>query len=243
MGIGWLYFQEMAVISEPWVTAGTPARVAIDRLPPLLALEPQLQQAHDGVFALRVKETPQLQALAQKGIEIDAKHDAYVKLMYSALSVLGDGTDHGAELLSLRDTLFPEKLQHMRKSYRAEVGHAAMIAKQIDEGTLARLRAVQLHDRTLFDLYTGWQETAAQLGVLEEERAHLSQGNPSPAKEIAAARRQWIRVVKAFLSCAGVMNLDADTDNLLFAPLRAAEQVAANRMRGKATPAPAPASP
>ena len=81
---------------------------------------------------------------------------------------------------------------------------------------------------------------AKQLGGLEDERAHLSQATPSAAKEIAMARNRWIRVVKAFLACAEVANLDAETDNLLFAPLRAAEQVADNRMRSKATPAPAP---
>ena len=240
MAIGWLYFQEMAVISGPWVTEGTPARMAIEKAPPLAALEPQLQQVHGAIVELRAKETPQLQALSQQETQVDAKHDAYVKLIFNALTVLADGAANGQELLNLRDTLFPEKLKHMRKSYRGEVGHAVLVAKQMDEAMLARLKAVQLHDKTLFDMYTGWQGTAAQLGKLEEDRAHLSQAMPSTAKEIATARRNWIHVVKAFLACADVANLDAETDNLIFAPLRAAEQVAANRMRSKAVPVPAP---
>jgi hypothetical protein len=241
MALGWLYFPEMAVISGPWVMEGTPAHVAIQKVPPLAALEPQLQQVHGAIVAVRAKDTPQLQALSQEETETDAKHDAYVKLMYNALTVLADGAVNGHELLDLRDTLFPEKLNHMRKSYRGEVGHAVVVAKKMDEPLLARLRAVQLHDKTLFDMYMEWQDTSAKLGKLEEDRAHLSQVMPSAAKEIATARRNWIRVVKAFLACADVANLDAETDNLLFAPLRAAEQVAANRMRNKAAPAPAPA--
>jgi hypothetical protein len=215
--------------------------VAIEKAPALVALETQLQQAHSDIVDLRGKDTPQLQALSQQETAVDAKHDAYVKLIYTALTVLADGSANGHELVDLRDTLFPEKLKHMRKSYRGEVGHAVLVAKQMDEAMLARLKAVQLHDQTLFDMYTGWQGTAGQLGKLEDERAHLSQAMPTAAKEIATARRRWIRVVKAFLACADVANLDAETDNLLFAPLRAAEQVAANRMRSKAAPAPAPA--
>ncbi len=196
MGIGWLLFQEMIPVSDPWVTEGTPARVAIEKVPPLAALKPQLQQAHGAIVELRSKDTPQLQALSQQETQVDAKHDALVKLIFNALTVLSDGAANGPELLILRDTLFPEKLKHMRKSYRGEVGHAVLVAKQMDEAMLARLKAVQLNDKTLFDMYTGWQETAAQLGKLEDERAHLSQAMPSAAKESprpAANGSAWSR--------------------------------------------------
>ena len=129
MAIGWLYFQEMAVISGPWVTEGDPAGVAIEKAPALVALEPQLHQAHSDIVDLRGKDTPQLQALSQQETAVDAKHDAYVKLIYTALTVLADGSANGHELLDLRDTLFPQKLKHMRKSYRGEVGHAVLVAK------------------------------------------------------------------------------------------------------------------
>lgn len=243
MALGWLSFQEMAVISGPWVSQGSAVRAAIEKAVALAALLPPLQQAHSTIVELRGKDTPQLQALSQREAEVDAKHDAYVRLMYNALTVLADGADNGHELLDLRDKLFPEKLKHMHKSYRGEVGHAVLVAQQMDDAMLARLKAVQLHDKTLFDMYTGWQGTATELGSLEDERAHLSQTVPSAGKEITLARRNWIRVVKAFLACADIAGLDADTDNLLFAPLRAAEQVAANRMRGKPSPSPTPAPP
>jgi hypothetical protein len=245
MAAGWLSFQEMAVISGPWVTEGTAARVAIEKIPALAALEPQLQQIHGTIVDLRAKETPQLQALSQQEHDVDAKHDALVKLIVNALTVVADGSVNKRELLDLRDRLFPERLKHIRRGYRSEVGHAVMVAKQTDEPMVARLRAVQINDKSLFDIYQAWQATATQLGQLEEERAHLSQATPSAAKEIAMARRKWIRVVKAFQACADVVNLDAETDNLIFAPLRAAEQNAANRMRAKATtePAPTPAPP
>jgi hypothetical protein len=168
MAEGSLSFQEMAVISGAWVTEGTPARVAIEKIPALAALEPQLQQTHSTIVDLRAKETPQLQALSQQEHEIDAKHDAYVKLIYNALTVLADGTVNKHELLDLRDSLFPERLRHTRKSYRSEVGHAVLVAKQMDDALVARLKAVQLHDRTLFDIYQAWQATAAQLGQLED---------------------------------------------------------------------------
>jgi hypothetical protein len=224
------------------VTPETPARTAIEKYQPLTALLPQVQEAHGSMVVLHSKESPQLHALSQQELQIDAKHDAYVKLIYNALTVLAPGAANRDELLSLRDMLFPEKLQHMKRSYRGEVGHAVLVAKQMDAATQARLKAVQLNDKTLFDLYAGWQGTTKQLGDLEDQRAHLSQATPSAAKEIVTARNRWIRVVKAFLACAEVANLDAESDNLIFAPLRAAEQVADNRMRSKTAPAPAPAS-
>jgi hypothetical protein len=62
----------------------------------------------------------EVQALSQQDSQIDANHDAY------ALTVLAPGAANGNELLSLRDMLFPEKRQHMKKSYRGEVGHAVL---------------------------------------------------------------------------------------------------------------------
>ena len=83
---------------------------------------------------------------------------------------------------------------------------------------------------------------AKRLGDLEDERAGLSPPT-STATEVNAAHYTWVRVVNALLANAELAGVDADTDRLLFAPLRAAEQTAESRGHSKPAPAPAPANP
>ena len=78
---------------------------------------------------------------------------------------------------------------------------------------------------------------SGHLGALEDERARLSPA-PSSSGEINEARLAWVRIMNAMVANAELAKLDADTDRLLFAPLRAAEQIADARGRGKSAPAP-----
>jgi hypothetical protein len=241
MALSWLYTEVMVVISEPWVKDGEAAKAAIDRIPHLAVLSPQLQKAHAALFEVKAKESPNLRDLSQRENKADARHDAYVKGMYCTLTTLAPISSAPQELLDLRDKLYPQGLEHIKMSYRAEVGHAAFIAAQMDEAWQARLKAVTLHKATLFDLYNEWQAAAQLLGQLEDERARVSGANPTVAGEVSAARNRWIRMAKALMANAKIAEVDAATDTLLFSALRLAERAAENRVRGHAEPAPAPA--
>jgi hypothetical protein len=91
------------------VTAGNVARTAIEKVPLLAALLPQLQTAHSAIFAVRAQaEDPKVQRLSQQEAEVDAKHDALVRGIYGSLSMLAQVSANADELLRLRDLLFPE---------------------------------------------------------------------------------------------------------------------------------------
>jgi hypothetical protein len=235
--------EEMNPVSAPMVTEGNPARAAIEKVPVLAALYPQLQSAHTGILALRtVVEDPKVRELSAREAELDADHDDRVRGIYNSLTALAQVSSTGAELIRLRNMLFPDGLERTQRTYRGEAGHAAAVASRLDADTRARLRAVNLHDKNLLDLVNGWLGVAKQLGDLEEQRAQLMP-TPSAQADINTARLAWIRVMNALVANAELAGLDADTDRLLFAALRAAEKTADARGRSKAHPAPAPVNP
>ena len=244
MALRWLTLEEMTEIWAGWLATGSAGRTAIEKVPLLAALLPKLDGGFAKILALRSSEDPRLRGLAEKAAALDAKHDGYVRGIYGALTALAPLSGAADELLGLRDKLFPEGLAHTQKSYRGEAGHAALVASQVGDITKERLKAVTLHKTNLLELYNQWQTVARQLGDLEKERAGLAQGSPSPARETYAARLTWLRLTKTFLSNAEVAGLDAETDNLLFSALHAAEQAAESRIRdGRPQPAPAPTPP
>ena len=237
--------EEMIQLSTPWVTAGNVARTAIEKVPLLAALLPQLQSAHSAIFAVRAQaEDPKVQRLSQQEAEVDAKHDALVRGIYGSLSMLAQVSANADELLRLRDLLFPEGAAHTQKTYRGEAGHAALVASRLDASAQARLKAVSLQEKNLLDLVNEWLGVAKQLGDLEEERARLSPPSSSTAAEINNARLGWVRVVNALVANADLVGLDGDTDRLLFSALRAAERTADGRGKKSpdAPPAPSPAA-
>ena len=77
--------EEMIQLSTPWVTAGNVARTAIEKVPLLAALLPQLQRAHPAIFAVPAQaEDPKVQRLSQQEAEVDAKHEALARGIYGS---------------------------------------------------------------------------------------------------------------------------------------------------------------
>lgn len=233
MALNRLTVEEMNQISEPLVAPGRPARAAIEQIPTLAALLPQLQTAHAGVFAMRAPdEDPKAREMSGRLAALDIEHDTRVRGIHNALTGVAQVSGAGPELLALRDLLYPQGLSHTQVTFRGEAGHAAAIAMRMDSAMEARLKAVNLHDRNLLDLVKEWQAVAKQMGQLEDERGRLMPGSP-PAAEITKARLTWVRVMNAFLVNAELAEIDEATDCLLFGPLRAAEKAAASRGKGK----------
>jgi hypothetical protein len=242
MALKWLTIEEMNQVSAPWVAKGNPAKAAIESIPVLAALLPPLEAAHAGIFALRAQaEDPKVRVLSERQSVLDAQHDDLVRGIYHALTGLALVSGAGTELLALREQLFPEGLGHTQMTYRGEAGHGAMVAARLDAKLQARLKAVNLHDKNLLDLTQAWLGVTEQIGQLEDERARLSPP-PTPSADITAARLAWIRIVNALQANAELAGIDAATDHLLFAPLRAAEKTADARGRRAAVPAAATAT-
>jgi hypothetical protein len=205
------------------------------------ALLPNLEAGHGDLVQLLAKEPPKLRAISQKESEVDAKHDALVKGIVGTLTMLAPLSDDREELLALRDKLFPEGPLHTKQSYRGEAGHAAVIAKQLDDTLKARLKSIVVHKQTMLDLVLAWTDTGSELMRLEDEKARLSETSPSLGFEMQTARSSWLRLAKALMANAKLAKIDDATEQILFSTLRTAERAAANRAhKSPAAPVPTP---
>jgi len=235
--------QEMIQLSAPWVTPNDPASAALAKVPLLAALLPQLEAAHRAIFEVQAQnEDPKAKSLSLAEAELDASHDDLVRGIHGALSALSELSPSADDLLRMRDLLLPDGLDHTRKTYRGEAGHAAIVASRLDDGLRARMKSVTLHDKNLLELVDAWLDGARKLGTLEEERARLSAPSATTAAQINAARLGWVRVTNALVANAELAQLDADADRTLFSALRAAERTADGRKRPRRDPNPAPSA-
>jgi 23S rRNA pseudoU1915 N3-methylase RlmH len=233
--------QEMVQLSTPWVANGSAVRAAIEAELMMAGLLPKLAAAHAGIVAVSAQGTdPEARALAAEASRLDAQHDDLVRTMDGALTILAKVSKNGDEHLRLRDLLFPEGLLHINKSHSAEAGHAAAITSALNPEVLARMKAIPIGDTTLFDLHARYRETAKQLGAVDEKRARLNRPSVTPAAQILAARREWIRWTKILMTMAENADVSPETDALLFGPLREAVQKSASRWRATIAPEPAP---
>ena len=225
---------EMIQLSAPWVTPDDEAHQIVMSVPLLAALLPRVEAAHELIISMiPMAESPKVKELSATEAEVDDQHDTLVRGIYGGLSSMALVSANAAELLSLRDLLLPEGLQHTRRSYSGEAGHAALVEPRLDADTRKRLAAVKLHDRTLEELVDKWLTLATQLGELEEQKARLVGPIGNTAHEISQARYGWIRVVKALLANAYLAQINEEQDRVLFAALRAAEITADRRKRGR----------
>lgn len=214
---------EMISVSLGWISREDPARAAIEAQPQLSGLLPALEQAHAAIFAVAPKpDDPRRAEIVRSTSEVDARHDRLASAIYGFLSELARFDEQGSALLSLRDTLYPDGLASVvQSSYRQQAGYAKLLRDRITPAVRAQLEAIPLLKGTLLERVDAWLDAADELGRLEQERARIETTlAPSTAQQVLEARYGWIRAVSAFESVAALVQLDADTDRLLFGPLR-----------------------
>lgn len=240
MSLKGLLTGEMIQVSTPWLTPADAAYLIFQRTSQLAGLQPEMQKAHDAIFAFRAKpEDPRIQRLADEAAALDARHDEQAKGIHAALTMLAMVSKPSDTFLRLRGLLLPDGLQHIQRTHREEAGHAALVASKLDDQTKAELKAITVHDLNMLDMVQGWLGTAKQLGEIEEVRVRLANTGTGSGSEIHQARMRWIRTVNAIQAVAAMSNLDEESDAILFSALRAAERTADNRGRSSATDEPA----
>jgi hypothetical protein len=232
---------EMVQISAPWVADGSAVRAAIEGNLMLAGLLPKLTAAHVGIVAVSAQGgDPEARRLMAEAARLDAQHDDLVRTIHGALTILAKVSKAGDEHLRLRDLLFPEHLLHINKSHSAEAGHAAAVAAAMTPDVLARMKAIPIGDTTLSELHAQYQDAATQLGAVDEKRSRLNRPSVTPAAQVLAARREWIRWANLLMTNAEHAGLSPETDALLFAPLRGLVQKADSRWHSNGAPAPVP---
>ena len=245
MALKRLFSEEMLQLSGTWVDPKSKAHKAILASPDLAPSMPRLTAAHSALATLAqpAVEDPRLAEISKEEAALDPRHDDIIRgghgLLTGSAFLLGDD---GAELLKLRDTLFPEGLSLTQRSYRGEAGSAAQLAKRLTPALRAQLAAIVVgpkgEKKTLEQFVDELIAIGAQLGALEDEKGILqpAPGEPGAGSGAAllAARNQWVRVGNALVANSELAELDAETDKLIFGPLRAAEKAADRREGGAA---------
>jgi hypothetical protein len=236
MSLKGLLAGEMIQVSTPWLTPADAAYLIFQRTSQLTGLQPEMQKAHDAIFAFRAKpEDPRIQRLSDEAAALDAKHDAQAKGIHAALTMLSMVSNPADTFTRLLDLLLPDGLEHIKRTHREEAGHAALVASKLDDQTKAELKAITIHDLNMLDMVQGWFGTAKQLGEIEEVRVRLANTGSGSGSAIHQARMRWIRTVNAIQAVAAMSDLDEESDAILFSALRAAERTADNRGRSSTT--------
>jgi hypothetical protein len=248
-----LFSEEMLQLSATWVDTKSKAHKAILATADLAPSLPRIIEAHGTLahLAQPAQVDPALAVIIEKETEIDLHHDEIIRgtwgLLTSSATLLGVESG-GAELLQLRDIVFPDGLQSAQKSYRAEAGQAVQLSKRLTPAHRAQLAAIVVGPKgskvTLQQLVDELIHLAKDLGALEDDKARLqpapSEQGPSVGAALLTARNQWVRVANALVANGDLAQLDAETEKLIFGPLRAAEKTADRRpTKGRAAKAPA----
>lgn len=227
---------EMVQLSTPWVTEGSPARQAILATPEIAALLPRIEAAHKALHdAQPVTDDSRLARIQEKATSLDLRHDEIVRGGYWFLMALawlsGDG-ETGAQLVRLRDTLFPEGLDAVQKPYREEAGAAEMLKSRLaaDPGAKKALKEIPALKKNLGAYIDELIAVGKKIGENEDERAQLlAVTGPSDAGKLLTARNQWIRAVNALVANAELAGIDEAADRAIFGALRLADKNAERR--------------
>lgn len=231
---------EMLHISGVWIDPESPACAAIANVPELAAKTPLIGKAHTGLATLAQPViNPRLAEISAEQGKLDLRHDSIIRGTWGFCTSTAEllGGEAGNELILLRDTLIPDGLSSMQKTYRAEAGQAIQLADRITPAIKAKAKAFSVgsgeNKQSLLAYLNEWITIGKRIGALEDEKAQLlaAQSAAAIGTALVQARNRWIRVVNAFLADAELAEIDAATDATIFGPLRDAETKAESRSR------------
>jgi hypothetical protein len=235
-----LHTDEMLHISGTWLDSQSPAHAAILNVPELAAKTPLLRKAHAALAAAAQPTTnPRLAEISAEQAKLDLRHDSIIRGIFGICTSTAEllGGDAGAELITLRDTLIPEGLSSMQKTYRAEAGQAVLLGDRLTAAIKTQAKAISVgsgpQKQSLLAYLNEWITLGIRLGSLEDEKVHLlaEQAEAASGMALVQARNRWIRVVNATLADAELVEIDPSTYVTIFGPLLEAERKAESRSR------------
>lgn len=231
MALKRLTTEEMVELSSPWITAKSPARKALDDVPELAGMVSKIERVRQGLHdAQPAQADPRLSAIITEQAALDLQHDTLIRGVHMVLTAnaLLASVDAASELLTVRDLVLPDGLEHTQKTYRGQAGAAKLLKPKLDVEAKKQLKAVRVLEHTALTFVERWIDKAQRLGELEDERASLEPAGGDGTK-LVVARNQWIRTINALVANAELAELDEATDRLIFGALRLAEKKADRR--------------
>lgn len=241
----------MVSISMAWVNPAE-KRPLLEQYKLATALLPHLEQVHENLLrrhrAISVTQG-RLADLQQRLAELDAQHDRKIRGISAILegfAEISDDPSRAGAYLDLRDKLLPDGLRAVSRSYRDQGGEIILLRGRLDAGTIQALREIPTPQGSLYDEVEAWMRLGTQIGDLDAERMVLA-GTRSPEDisqaDVARARNEWIRVVRALRTSLAFDNAEPEVVERIFRILDRAEAKADRRRASKTEPLPSPEAP
>jgi len=244
MAMRYIRPETMIMISNLWLTE---MRSLLEGIPIILPLVPVIQGAHADLLSkqsLGSALDAELGILQGRMTLLDLLHDRKQRGTYFILSGLAEAADDpadAAEILALRDHIFPEALAGINRSYLDQAGDAHRLPARLNPAQQQLLSSLTTPDGTLAQYVEQWRTAALELAALDAQRTGLltqratGEGGATPDQAHRAVLH-WIRVAQTLES--NLLLDDTATDEVrerILAPLqRALLQVRRRRNRNAA---------
>jgi hypothetical protein len=218
----------MVAISSPW-TDEKADRPLLASIPLISALLTALSEVHQSLVTLRVtisSSSKELKALIGESLLLDRLHDSLYRGCYNILSGASDIAEDEtkkADILEVRDTLFPKGPGAVLESYLDEVGNIEIMAARLTPEIKSFLKAIVIDNVTLSTTIDKLVETGAALGKAERRKARTSDtaNNGIVRKsDVLKARYRWINIVQTMIQLLDIApEVTEETKNLILQPL------------------------
>lgn len=241
MGYKDLTSAEMTTISGEWVSADTDAGKLFRTTKQLDSVYQFIGAAHEGLGASQVVGDStlerELQALAEKNAELDARHDKLVRCIWKTLNALAEGAKTKARATLYLDTakaLFPDGASSTQATYAGQAGNAALVDQRLKPEHKELLASINTPDGTLAQHVSRWKKRAHELGESDKERTRLlAQKEAGVTKADAqVARTEWVRAADLLVRTLRMAKLTPEQVETLTGPLTKAVDRASKRGKG-----------
>ena len=231
----------MVAVSAPWVNESDdrPLLASIPMIAPLL---PELARIHNILITIHVTTSERMverQALAKAGNALDFIHDGLYRGIYNMMTAaaeLAADEQRRADILGMRNTLFPDGPQGILSSYLAEAGNTTRMAARLTPRIRGFLDSVRIGEETLSEKVDQLIATGDELGRTERRKAQLDGNKDDTATtktDILNARRRWIKVVQTLIDLLDLApNITDDIRNRILQPLLREEEKLSRKQRG-----------
>jgi len=248
--------QSMVAVGARWLDPGQ-ERPILQRYALTRALLHHLETTHARLieFQRRSTDTEEaVQHLTERLAALDAQHDRLLRGVFgmlTSLAELADGEERATHFLDLRDTLFPDGLRGVSRSYWDQSGEAVLLRGRLNERIVQSLRSILTPNGSLFGHVQTLLDVARVMGELEAQRISLAKTSTDTTRaDVARARNEWIRVVTALRAATSLDGVSPEESDRIFRHLDEAEAKADRRAQpaptskaatnGASTPPPAP---
>lgn len=232
--------ETMTVISRDWLDPAKERSILarLARVSPLLV---DLAIAHHDLLENQQpspKVSPEMVALNQKVLELDARHDRLARSLHNILEglvELTDDPDESASWRAVQDELFPQGKSITKRSYIDQAGEATRVEGRLSERSQRLLEEHTVGGVPLMHHVRRWQMAGIELGEAEKQRILLAKESPQTLS-VGKVRNAWISAVNAILAMLDrEKGLSEAERRRVLEPLETALAKAEARKRSKTT--------